>query len=677
MINEFRPMNHLTSLQNLICTIGNLPTSYALSLSYEEQIWWLCDFLEKKVFPAIEENTEITEETQQAFIELQNYVRDYFNNLDVQDEINNKLDDMAEQGTLQEIINAYLQSNCLWVFNNVNEMKNATNLINGSKCKTLGYYSANDGGNAIYLIRNKTENDVDNGGSIHFINNNNLVAEIIATNSINIKQFGAIEDGLTDDLLYFQRAIDYIDSSNNINTLILNKNKNYLITDKIEFTSTNIIGNNATIKYSLEPSSNLPIYVSGNNFKIENLNVDLGNRSYLASTMRLQNCNNVEIINGNYSHSIDAYSNNKNIKFLNLISPFGVMVRELFDNTTENITIENCIIDRPANPDECCWVVSSHGIIQNVKFINCDFRHRGNSDNCLAVSAYYENSITDNIIFENCKFNFNATGYYAMHISGSSNANKGTTKNVIFNFCDFEINCGENNRIILENEDGNVLFNSCNINVNNSDYYGFKRANIRNSDVEIDCKKYSFLLCKLLNNKITETRSQYFSAGENLIDNCDITCNGLINIINTNLYGTDNNTLIKNSKIDVTSETLFQVNNNTGNITVENSKINNISNGTVFSINNASDTCEMSLKNVDLSSEYNKLSNYNGYGVINVTNLTHNNKNIAVSINDIDANTRKALALNTIILAPIDVGLFYRKISDGNLTSNWHLYGEL
>lgn len=50
MINEFRPMNHLTSLQNFICTIGNLPTSYVLSLSYEEQIWCLCDFLENKVF---------------------------------------------------------------------------------------------------------------------------------------------------------------------------------------------------------------------------------------------------------------------------------------------------------------------------------------------------------------------------------------------------------------------------------------------------------------------------------------------------------------------------------------------------------------------------------------------------------------------------------------------------
>lgn len=110
MINEFRPMNHLTSLQNLICTVGNLPTSYALSLSYEEQIWWLCDFLEKKVFPAIEENTNITEETQASFIELQNYVRDYFNNLDVQEEINNKLDEMTESGELAEIIDEYFNT---------------------------------------------------------------------------------------------------------------------------------------------------------------------------------------------------------------------------------------------------------------------------------------------------------------------------------------------------------------------------------------------------------------------------------------------------------------------------------------------------------------------------------------------------------------------------------------
>lgn len=40
-----------------------------------------------------------------AFNTLKNYVDNYFNNLDVQDEINNKLNEMAENGELQEILN--------------------------------------------------------------------------------------------------------------------------------------------------------------------------------------------------------------------------------------------------------------------------------------------------------------------------------------------------------------------------------------------------------------------------------------------------------------------------------------------------------------------------------------------------------------------------------------------
>lgn len=43
-----------------------------------------------------------------AMIELQNYVNNYFDNLDVQDEINNKLDEMAESGELSQIISMYL-----------------------------------------------------------------------------------------------------------------------------------------------------------------------------------------------------------------------------------------------------------------------------------------------------------------------------------------------------------------------------------------------------------------------------------------------------------------------------------------------------------------------------------------------------------------------------------------
>lgn len=144
-----------------------------------------------------------------SFVELKNYVDNYFKNLDVQEEINNKLDEMVEDGTLQEIISSYLNANALWCFDNIEDMKNATNLINGSYAKTLGYYEVNDGGGSFYHIRNKTNNDIEDDATIIFINNE-LVAELqILNDTINVKQFGAKGNDTDDDTIAIQKAINY------------------------------------------------------------------------------------------------------------------------------------------------------------------------------------------------------------------------------------------------------------------------------------------------------------------------------------------------------------------------------------------------------------------------------------------------------------------------------------
>lgn len=56
------------------------------------------------------ETKETVEEYILQFTELKDFVDDYFENLDVQEEINNKLDDMAEDGTLETILNNTLFS---------------------------------------------------------------------------------------------------------------------------------------------------------------------------------------------------------------------------------------------------------------------------------------------------------------------------------------------------------------------------------------------------------------------------------------------------------------------------------------------------------------------------------------------------------------------------------------
>ena len=70
--------------------------------------WQLYCKLGKEINKIIDSQNTVGSEMEkfsQAFIELKNYVDNYFKNLDVQDEINNKLNEMAQDGTLEEIIN--------------------------------------------------------------------------------------------------------------------------------------------------------------------------------------------------------------------------------------------------------------------------------------------------------------------------------------------------------------------------------------------------------------------------------------------------------------------------------------------------------------------------------------------------------------------------------------------
>ena len=130
-------------------TIGMIPTSYKESLTYEEQLWWFCDFLQNTVIPTVNNNGLAVEELQNLYVELKNFIDNYFENLDVQTEINNKLDQMAQDGTLQNIITNFLKLNSLITFDTVNDLKNSINLAENSFARTLGFYNIDDGGMAL------------------------------------------------------------------------------------------------------------------------------------------------------------------------------------------------------------------------------------------------------------------------------------------------------------------------------------------------------------------------------------------------------------------------------------------------------------------------------------------------------------------------------------------------
>ena len=91
-----------------INNLGIIPTSYKDSMSYYECLAWLCKFLEETVIPSVNQNGEAVEELQALYVELNSYVTNYFDNLDVQEEINNKLDALVENGTLTDLISSYI-----------------------------------------------------------------------------------------------------------------------------------------------------------------------------------------------------------------------------------------------------------------------------------------------------------------------------------------------------------------------------------------------------------------------------------------------------------------------------------------------------------------------------------------------------------------------------------------
>ena len=100
----------LPPFKNFFASIGNIPSSYQESMTYYEMLQWFCNYLENTVIPTLNNNGQSVIELQNLFTQLHDYVENYFNNLDVQEEINNKLDTMASDGTLDQLLLPYFNA---------------------------------------------------------------------------------------------------------------------------------------------------------------------------------------------------------------------------------------------------------------------------------------------------------------------------------------------------------------------------------------------------------------------------------------------------------------------------------------------------------------------------------------------------------------------------------------
>ena len=72
---------------------GLIPTEFRQCMTWEEQVLWLSKFLNNTVIPAVNEDIEKVEE-----------LENWFNNLDLQEEVDKKIDEMIDAGTLYQML---------------------------------------------------------------------------------------------------------------------------------------------------------------------------------------------------------------------------------------------------------------------------------------------------------------------------------------------------------------------------------------------------------------------------------------------------------------------------------------------------------------------------------------------------------------------------------------------
>lgn len=102
---DFKKINILPPFKQMVATVGELPSSFLESMTYYECLCYFYNYLANTINPAITNDQEAIIELQEAMTNLKNYVDNYFNNLDLQDEVNKKLDEMVTDGTLAKLIN--------------------------------------------------------------------------------------------------------------------------------------------------------------------------------------------------------------------------------------------------------------------------------------------------------------------------------------------------------------------------------------------------------------------------------------------------------------------------------------------------------------------------------------------------------------------------------------------
>lgn len=321
--------------------------------------------------------------------------------------INDKLDEMASDGTLADIISEYI-GEPVYGFDTVADMKASTTLQAGDRARTLGFHSVNDGGGALYKITSTgTANEMD------VIAVGNLYANLVKTSSMTPEMFGAYGDGLHDDHdalaegLSFSGALDF------------NQDSTYKLGSTLTLNYNNIInGNNAlligdnvndypilTIDGSSAPASRTKIMI--NDLRIE-CGTGINNRVH--EGIKCNSAADFIVRNVFVRYATKGFHINQSLLFTfeychvqnTDIAIYGYTPDTL--HTANNVKFDKCVF--VANK----YVINSNKFaFRNALFLNCEIEfNTSDGDAVIVVPEADTGGIGgDSLIFDSCWFESN------------------------------------------------------------------------------------------------------------------------------------------------------------------------------------------------------------------------------------------------------------------------------
>lgn len=480
--NNYTDMKNLTPFK--LCVLQSFPFIEADfdAVTNYQLLCKVVEYLNKIIDNNNKQNDNINQ-LEQNFITLYDYVNNYFSNLDVQEEINKKIDELITTGEFNSFLSGIYTPEMFGAkgdgvtddteaiqkalaFNNVNISKNyliTENLVLHSNLKIFG------GG----TITKKVEfND-------SYLNH--CIFSCTDSNNIDINNINLMSNSL---------AISVYGCSNvNITNLIINSEKySILISDSEKNESNGITISNIKIENDVTIISSDGIHIDGgcSNIYIYNVSGTTGDdfialnavegirktiKNVIIDNIKCSGYAGVRIygklncVIENVSINNSYINSNDGIRLTNIV---GFTEINLNAPTFNNIVFNNCISNSSIRNVFLTYINGS------VTFNNCTFVATANPN-----VGFFNSSINSLLIFNNCIFNTNSVAFIQDCVVGTPPENCNTYGNITLNNCDIKkafLCFGTNKKTI------NI--NNCDI-----DTYLIKQKNPELIDLSIkDCR---------------------------------------------------------------------------------------------------------------------------------------------------------------------------------------------